>query len=73
MGRFVLCASVVAICLVTGGSGQDRKSSAEEKLYPIGSFAGKILKVAADGKEFTLRVYGKSAEVTFRPGNPASC
>ena len=44
-----------------------------EPLHRIGAFAGKVLKVEDEGKTFTLRVFGQTAQPTFHPGNPSSC
>ncbi|MCI0639242.1 MAG: hypothetical protein L0Y72_25435 [Gemmataceae bacterium] len=52
---------------------QSKSKAKAEKILPIGYGGGKIIGVDEEEKTFTLRIFGASPVITFKPGNPASC
>ncbi|MCI0379929.1 MAG: hypothetical protein L0215_20295 [Gemmataceae bacterium] len=52
---------------------QSKSKAKAEKIVPIGYGGGKVIGVDEEEKSFTLRIFGASPTITFKPGNPASC
>ncbi len=88
MRRSVLGAGLLALACVAvaaGAPADDKKDSQssnksdksdpilKERRAPIGAWAGKVIKVSEDKDRFTVRVFGKTPQLQFTPGNPGAC
>jgi hypothetical protein len=72
LGIAMLSLALAALAVPVTAQTADKKPPKKEKLFAIGLYAGDVLEVDEEARTLKVRVRGKTAVPTFRPGNPTS-